>query len=215
MAIPKFEENVNIISQLPNYPGSEGGLTPAEFRAKFDEAASLIKEYLNNVLTPELDSLVDVEALLNKVLDATLSMPDKAAQAKAVGDALEKLLPKSGGTVTGALTVPDPTQPGHAANMGYVTGYVDSKRMEFQVTLTADGWTGAGPYTQTLPLEGILSTDRPHFGAVYDADLGMNLARKEGFALVDDLDTGDGTVTFTCFEEKPTVSIPIQMEVNR
>ena len=155
-----------------------------------------------------------------KAVDYIRNKPDAAIQkaqdtADAAKSTAEAALPKTGGTVTGALTVPDPTQPGHAANMGYVTGYVDSKRKEFQVTLTADGWTGAGPYTQTLPLEGILSTDRPHFGAVYDADLEMNLARKEGFALVDDLDTGDGTVTFTCFEEKPTVSIPIQMEVNR
>lgn len=151
-----------------------------------------------------------------KAVDFIHNKPDAAIKkaqdtADAAKDTAEAALPKSGGTVTGALTVIDPTQPGHAANMGYV----DSKRMEFQVILTADGWTGAGPYTQTLPLEGILSTDRPHFGAVYDADLGMNLARKEGFALVDDLDAGDGTVTFTCFEDKPTVSIPIQMEVNR
>ena len=33
--------------------------------------------------------------------------------------------------------------------------------------------------------------------------------------MVDDLDTADGSVTFTCFEDKPGVNIPIQMEVNR
>ena len=215
MAIPKFEENVNIISQLPNYPGSEGGLTPAEFREKFDEAASLIKEYLNNVLTPELDSLVDVESLLNKVLDATLSMPDKAAQAKAVGDALEKLLPKTGGTVTGALTVPDPTQPGHAANMGYVTGYVDSKRMEFQVTITPEGWTGNGPYTQTVSLEGILESDNPHVGLVPNDSVDIALAQEEAWGLVSRGVTGNGSITFTCYEEKPGVALTIQIEVNR
>ena len=52
MAIPKFDKDIEIISKLPNYPGSEGGLTPEEFRKKFDEAARLIKEYLNDVLTP-------------------------------------------------------------------------------------------------------------------------------------------------------------------
>ena len=85
----------------------------------------------------------------------------------------------------------------------------------FTVNLTAAGWTGEGPYTQTVAVEGILATDMPHYGCVYDADQETRLAQKEAFAMVDDLDTADGAVTFTCFEDKPEVNIPIQMEVNR
>lgn len=202
---------------IPRGEGTEDALMKTG--GTMSGALSMGGNPLRNVPAPQNDgdavNKTYVDAVDKKAKDAASAAKTAQDTADAAKDTAEAALPKSGGTVTGALTVPDPTQPGHAANMGYVTGYVDSKRKEFQVTLTADGWTGAGPYVQTLPLEGILSTDRPHFGAVYDADLGMNLARKEGFALVDDLDTGDGTVTFTCFEEKPTVSIPIQMEVNR
>ena len=94
--------------------------------------------------------------------------------------------------------------------------YADGKRKLFTTTLTTNDWVGdAAPYTQTIGIDGILGTDRPHYSVVYDADQEIRLTQKEAFALVDDLDTDDGSVTFTCFEDKPGVNIPIQMEVNR
>ena len=94
--------------------------------------------------------------------------------------------------------------------------YTDSKRKVFTTTLTTNDWIGdAAPYTQTIGIDGILETDRPHYSPVYDAVQEVRLTQKEAFAMVDDLDTADGSVTFTCFEDKPEVNIPIQMEVNR
>ena len=121
-------------------------------------------------------------------------------------------LPKAGGTMEGALNVLDPTENTHAANKGYV----DEKRKVFTTTLTVNDWEGdTAPYTQRIGIEGILSTDTPHYGAVFDEDQDTRLAQKEAFAMVDDLDTEDGAVIFTCFDDKPDVNIPIQMEVNR
>ena len=121
-------------------------------------------------------------------------------------------VPKAGGTMTGALNIPNPTENAHAANKGYV----DGKRKVFTTTLTANDWEGnEAPYIQRIGIEGILSTDKPHYSAVYDNNQETRLAQKEAFAMVDDLDTADGSVTFTCFEDKPEVNIPIQMEVNR
>ena len=143
---------------------------------------------------------------------ATPSNDGDAANMKYVDDEVGKSLPKSGGTMTGALNVLDPTENAHAANKGYV----DEKRKEFTTTLTVNDWEGdAAPYTQRIGIEGILSTDKPHYGAVYDEDQETRLKQKEAFALVDDLDTEDGAVIFTCFDDKPEVNIPIQMEVNR
>ena len=211
MAIPKFEKDVKVISKLPNYPGSEGGLTPAEFREKFDEASEIIKDYLNNVLIPEMDKTVDVQALLNGILDPTLTATDKAAQAKAVGDALNKKLSLTGGTLAGPLVVLEPTE----ANQPATKGFVESKHFPANVTLLASGWSAEAPYTLTVEVAGILATDQPHYGVVYSEDVETALAQKEAFAMVDDLDTADGSVTFTCFEDRPEVDIPIQMEVNR
>lgn len=93
--------------------------------------------------------------------------------------------------------------------------YADSKRLFTVVQVTASGWSSSAPYTQRIAVEGILTTDNPHYSVVYSDDLQTKLAQKEAFAMVDDLDTEDGFVTLTCFEEKPEVSISIQMEVNR
>ena len=85
-----------------------------------------------------------------------------------------------------------------------------------QVTLLASDWSGASaPYTQSIGVEGILASDAPHWGIVQSDDYETRLAEKDAYALVDDLDTADGSLTFTCLEDKPEVNLTIQMEVNR
>jgi len=93
--------------------------------------------------------------------------------------------------------------------------YADSLHRRFAVTLPASGWSDAAPHTQTVARDGIFAEDTPHYSAVYSADPDTALAEKEAFAMVDDLDTADGSVTFTCFEDKPEVNLNIQLEVNR
>ena len=92
MAIPKFLVDLEVISKLGEYPGSDDNLSTEQFKAKFDEAALRIQEYLNTVLIPELDSIVDVGALLKDILDATLTRSDKAAPAKTVGEKLVQMI---------------------------------------------------------------------------------------------------------------------------
>lgn len=109
--------------------------------------------------------------------------------------------------------------------------YADSLHQPFTVSLPVTGWSETAPYTQTVTVEGILETDRPHWGLVYSSDVPTtqeegegeegetlhdhNIAEKEAYAMVDRLTTADGTVTFTCLEDKPEVDLTIQMEVNR
>ncbi len=88
MAIEKLSADLNIISKLGDYPLADDGLEPDQFKAKFDEAGKLIKQYINDVLVPSLDELVDVDALLKGILDTTLTKADKAANSKATGTAL-------------------------------------------------------------------------------------------------------------------------------
>ena len=154
------------------------------------------------------------------ITDKTLTLEDHAADAAAVGAAIKKLLPKSGGTMTGPIAMGGsrvtglgtPTDAGDASTKGYV----DGKHLSATVSLPAASWAGdAAPYTQTVAVPGMLETDTPHYGVVYSGTAEEKNARKEGFSLVDDLDTAAGSVTFTCFEEKPAVDLTVQLEVNR
>lgn len=63
MAIPLFEENMDIISELGDYPQTDDGLTTEEFKSIFDEAGKKIKKFLNEVLIPNINNVVDADVL--------------------------------------------------------------------------------------------------------------------------------------------------------
>lgn len=58
LAIPGFEEDVDVIQKLDDEPNDVGGLTAAELKAKFDEAGNRIKTYLNETLIPSISETV-------------------------------------------------------------------------------------------------------------------------------------------------------------
>jgi hypothetical protein len=112
------------------------------------------------------------------------------------------------------LNVADPEKETDAVNKSYV----DSKKKSFEITLSKSSWattTGEAPYTQRVTVADILSSDKPHYGVVYSENVETAKEEKNAFALVDDLDTEDGAVVFTCFDKRPEVTLTIQMEVHR
>lgn len=77
-------------------------------------------------------------------------------------------------------------------------------------------WVGdAAPYTQVVAVPGVTAEDRPHVAPVYDDAPDLALAQQAGWGLVSDGQAGNGSITFRCLEEKPAVSIPIEIEVRR
>ena len=89
MAIENFNEDVEVIQKLDTLPNQEGGLSAEELKAKFDQAAMAIKNFINNSLLPVVRELEDAkDPSIIYGLDQTLSEPGRAADAKAVGDAL-------------------------------------------------------------------------------------------------------------------------------
>lgn len=85
----------------------------------------------------------------------------------------------------------------------------------YTVSLPASGWTGTGPYAQTVSVAGILATDRPIFGPVYFGTNDEKIEQSIMAGFISECETAAGTVTFAALLAKPEVDLTIQMEVIR
>lgn len=87
------------------------------------------------------------------------------------------------------------------------------KVVEVKTATITTTWTGASaPYTQVITVAGMTANDRPMISPVYDAALATAIAQKEAWNMVSKITTQAGSMVVTCFEEKPTVAIPIQIK---
>ena len=229
--IPEFSDDMEIIQKLSDYP-EQDMLTTSQFKACFDKAGILIKTFLNRYVIPAINNYVASQDGLLRLEGGTMkgSIVMSGNRVTGLGEPIvdsdsstkkytDSKLPKSGGTMTGPIAMGGnkvtglgtPTGSGDAATKGYV----DGRHFLTTVSLPASGWSGSGPYTQTVIVSGIQAADTPHYGVVYSGTASEKTAQKEAFAMIDDLDTAGGSVTFTCFEEKPVVGLTVQLEVNR
>lgn len=132
-----------------------------------------------------------------------------------------------GNRVTGLGT---PTDDGDAATKSYVDSaktaavdaaktYTDGRRFTATGTLFASGWSSSGDgFEYTLKVTGIKSTDNPHITPVYAGITNISLSKQQmdAWAHVSKAAAWtDGIITFSAIDEKPTVDIPIQIEVMR
>ena len=112
-----------------------------------------------------------------------------------------------GSKITGLAT---PSAPADAVTKAYA----DAKRFTASAAL-GTGWSASAPYTQTVPVPGLLETDIPHVAPVYDPDPAAALAQREAWAMVCQAVAGTDSLTFTCFENCPGAAVTIQIEVMR
>lgn len=93
---------------------------------------------------------------------------------------------------------------------------VDNGHSTPTATLSAT-WTGdSAPYTQTVTVTGIKADDCPHIIPIYSSTVATAITEKEAWGMVSKAEvTAANAITFTCFEDKPTVPINLQIEVNR
>lgn len=100
----------------------------------------------------------------------------------------------------------DPLTPG---DIGAAT------KAEFSATLSASNWSGsAAPYTQSVAVSGITSSDNPIIDVVMSGTYSTDSARIEAWACIYRAVTGSGAITFYA-TDKPAVDLPVQIKVVR
>lgn len=137
-------------------------------------------------------------------------------------------LAASGGEVTGDInmsgvidmgwrritSLSDPSANDDAVNKLYVdTALNGVKTVSVSATLTVAGWTGSAPYVQSVTITGLTDAKKAMAYPVYGSDTPANIALKEACGMVSFASRSGSVLTFTCLEDKPTVDIPITVEV--
>lgn len=150
--------------------------------------------------------------------DKPVSLPQQRAIADACDQVKTAALLKSGGTMAGQLSMGGhrltglaaPEGAGDGVNKGYVEDYVNDKRKTFQAVILASGWSATPPYTNTVSIIGVQEADMPHIAAVI-----TTAQIREAWCFVTGGTAKKDAIEFTALEDKPTVDIPIQVEVLR
>lgn len=74
-------------------------------------------------------------------------------------------------------------------------------------------WTGtSAPYTQAITVSGITADDTPIICPVYSANNSTAILERKAWNMIGKIETSADTITVTCFEEKPTQAISIQLK---
>lgn len=94
-----------------------------------------------------------------------------------------------------------------------------AKRTEtvvFEAVIKAVDWsTDSAPYTNSVNVTGVKETDSPHATPVYSEDAAVALVQEDAWNMISDGKATTNGITFYCFENCPSVDIPIQVECFR
>lgn len=124
MSLPKFNEDMQIISKLADEPNDVGGLSANELKAKFDEAGNIIKAFINDTLLPYLEAATGAG-------DIGISNIPGLNDAATVQAALQELKTQLNNTSTGSI--PDRSLSGEKL----VTGAVGTNELA-NASVTSD-----------------------------------------------------------------------------
>jgi hypothetical protein len=99
---------------------------------------------------------------------------------------------------------------------GIATGATANTVLDTSCTLAVADWTGASaPYTQTVNVTGVLATDKAWVDLSVSSTVSTGLDEIDDWALISKIESGNGTLTFSCYEDKPTVALTANVKVVR
>lgn len=179
--------------------------------------------YIKRVRTDVGDLQIDYESLANlPKSDTTLSKSGEFADSKAVGDAILSITPETIGAINvkNIVNSLDVTEEGYVldARVGPEIKKLILERptvFNYSSDFLASNWSENIPYTQTVDIEGISSTDDPfvdvNMSNVITGEEGELLS--EAWSFIGRVETNNGSVTAYCYTERPKIDIPILLKV--
>lgn len=107
---------------------------------------------------------------------------------------------------------------GEVGTAGGIVAYTDKRvngLYSVSVTLPSNGWVGdAAPYTQTITVDGMTEDWKPGQASPDSTEvvtLDGKIAVKEAFACINEITSGTNALTFTCFSDKPAITISVDV----
>ena len=198
--------------------GDFGGAT-AEQGAKADSAIQGIRGN-GSIISPDGNKIVNVTpAAIGAVptsrtvngyslaYNLTLTPSDIGAATSTQGSKADSAI--QGVKLNGTSITPD--------SQKVVNVQVNETTVNTYSATIGTNWTTAstGEYSQTISVSGILSTDNPIVDVVLSSEKELALSQLEAWGCVSKIETTNGSITATCFEDMPEVAIPIQLKVVR
>lgn len=90
-----------------------------------------------------------------------------------------------------------------------------AKVADYSGTFLASGWSGsAPPYMQTITITGLKASDRAWVGWDFSGATASNYdTLKDNFYMIGRVAAGTNSLTAYCYEEKPTMNLPVLVTV--
>lgn len=85
-----------------------------------------------------------------------------------------------------------------------------------QAVISGASWVGsAAPYTQTITVDGILSTDNPIVDIILSDTISTAILEEKAWGNISKIVTNNGSITAICNKKKPVTGVKIQLKVVR
>lgn len=85
------------------------------------------------------------------------------------------------------------------------------KSQSLSAALPASGWSGTGPYTQTVQVAGITAATNALLDFAHAEDADTEKARARAWSRIAYFEEGAGTITATCLGSKPETDLTLRI----
>lgn len=153
---------------------------------------------------------------------ATAAAATKLANARDInlsGDASGSASFNGTQDVTISVTVKDDSHSHTIANVDNLQTTLNGKATQTQIrdvkeaTLTSAGWSGSGPYTQSVTVTGISASDTPLIECIADVNSASEKRlMQQQWNKVDYIECAANKITATCNFDKPTVNLSLRIK---